>query len=492
MNFQLIPTAVLFAIFFFFLPIPSEAQSECVPSDSEIAVFRHADYKGKCRISGKNDYPTLESLKIENDSISSIKVGRNVQVILCVHTWYLGHCERITEDVPFLGTTPIGNDRVSSMKIQPRGHLECVPKERQAAFYMHANYVAPCVVTDIGYFPIDGMIGLGNLTISSVRSGKGTGVTLYRGYFYTNLSKKTKENIPDLSAYSLNDEVRSLKIYKDAKNPFNNEVSFCQQPNLTGTCITKSLGDYPSLGIGSIASVRLGSGTQAILCTSFGFEGECVRASSSDTRDVGTTFERIFSVRVQPDGVIPCAATPQEVSVFMNREFVGPCNNLSEGEYVSVAFMGIDRYKDDDGISSLGIKNDSNLQVCGCTKQYFGSGGKCQAFTRNVSSLRDTSLVDDILSIKVTERGETCKPKEPNEPPPPLVQCLGTNTCFGLKEPGVCSSRDGCWWGDPLSVGGPPSCNNNRGSFEERIKGCSNYSDSESACTAQGGCNWID
>src|SRR5262245_16046397 len=80
------------AIAFTFL-FNSESWSQtCNPTPNQVAFFVDANFRGKCVIKGAGDYPNAGAIGLPNDSISSVKVGTNAQVVLCKDNDFKGDC----------------------------------------------------------------------------------------------------------------------------------------------------------------------------------------------------------------------------------------------------------------------------------------------------------------------------------------------------------------------------------------------------------------
>ena len=92
----------------------------CNPNDDQIALFVDSDYGGQCVVKGIGEYSNPSSIGLPNDSISSVKVGSNVQAVLCEHDNYGGTCETFAANDTNLSDNNIGNDRVSSAKVETR------------------------------------------------------------------------------------------------------------------------------------------------------------------------------------------------------------------------------------------------------------------------------------------------------------------------------------------------------------------------------------
>lgn len=118
------PVANAWAIVYSSPPPPS-----CNPTADQIALFVDADYGGQCVVKGGGDYPNPGAIGLPNDSISSVKVGSSVKAILCEHDNYGGVCETFPGDDPNLSDNSIGNDRVSSARVEQKCPLTGVPPD---------------------------------------------------------------------------------------------------------------------------------------------------------------------------------------------------------------------------------------------------------------------------------------------------------------------------------------------------------------------------
>jgi len=123
-----------------------EPGSSCSPNADQVALYVDSNYSGDCVVRGIGDYPNPSSLGIANDSVSSVKVGSNVKVTLCKDDNYGGTCETFTGDDSNLGNNSIGDNKVSSAKVEPRGTGNPV------TLYVDPNYGgAWCALTATGW-----------------------------------------------------------------------------------------------------------------------------------------------------------------------------------------------------------------------------------------------------------------------------------------------------------------------------------------------------
>ncbi len=141
----------------------------CNPNADQIALFVDPNYGGQCVVKGVGDYPNPAAIGLPNDSISSLRVGSNVRAMLCRDDDYGGGCETFSGDDPDLGDNSIGDNQVSSVRVEWRG---CSPNADQVALYADPNYGGSCVTLDIGNYPNPGYFGpVGNDNVESLRVG---------------------------------------------------------------------------------------------------------------------------------------------------------------------------------------------------------------------------------------------------------------------------------------------------------------------------------
>jgi uncharacterized repeat protein (TIGR01451 family) len=101
--------------------VPS-GTATCDPTADQVSIFQHASWGGICVVKGVGDYPTASSFTpLADNSASSIKVGANVQATLCDGANFTGVCDGpYTANDDHLSDEPIGNDTMSSFRVQSR------------------------------------------------------------------------------------------------------------------------------------------------------------------------------------------------------------------------------------------------------------------------------------------------------------------------------------------------------------------------------------
>lgn len=95
----------------------SASAQNCVPNANQIAVFENDNFQGRCKVINIGDFPSPQRMGFDNDSITSLKVGADVQVDVCGDDNYQGGCQTYGEDARTLVGTNIGNDSISSLRV---------------------------------------------------------------------------------------------------------------------------------------------------------------------------------------------------------------------------------------------------------------------------------------------------------------------------------------------------------------------------------------
>jgi WD40 repeat protein len=92
----------------------------CIPDADQVALFVDSEYSGQCMVKGIGQYSNPGAIGLPNDSISSVMIGVNVQAALYEHDDYQGRSEVFTSSDSDLRSNTIGEDVVSSVKVQWR------------------------------------------------------------------------------------------------------------------------------------------------------------------------------------------------------------------------------------------------------------------------------------------------------------------------------------------------------------------------------------
>lgn len=99
---------------------------------------------------------------------------------------------------------------MSSAKVQPLGTTECAPGNNQVSFFLHAGFLAPCVVKNIGNYANATQIGLDDKGISSIKVGPGALACTYNENDFSGPSQSFTSSSDFLG--SDNDLISSVKV----------------------------------------------------------------------------------------------------------------------------------------------------------------------------------------------------------------------------------------------------------------------------------------
>jgi hypothetical protein len=190
----------------------------CTPTDGQIVIYWDVYFTGKCVSKGVGRYPNPSLIGLNNDSVSSIKVGANVKVTFCEHDDFAGNCETAVSDVPDMTVSTVGNDQVSSMRIH------CDPDGNQVALYIDVDYGGQCVFKTVGDYLTPTAIGLPNDAISSVRIGSDVRLLLCRDDNLGGICDTIKQDDANLFDNAVgNDQVSSFRVLIPTSLPHDDE-----------------------------------------------------------------------------------------------------------------------------------------------------------------------------------------------------------------------------------------------------------------------------
>ncbi len=171
--------------------------ASCDPSDNEVAFFEHGKYGGVCSVLGIGSYAGSAKMHMKNDSISSFKVGKNVQVTVCNYADGLdleiiagtfsnkSKCQTFKSSVSTLSGTRINNDTISAAKIEAKytgaglaAPGPCYPGDEAVAVYQHPDLGGNCRIIGVGLYENSKMMRFKNDSISSIEFGRNSRVNI--------------------------------------------------------------------------------------------------------------------------------------------------------------------------------------------------------------------------------------------------------------------------------------------------------------------------
>ena len=178
-------------------------------------------------------YPTAQSFQMDNDQVSSIRVGASVKATLFQDNWYGGRSEVIYFDAPRLTNNLIGNDALSSIIVEPNGWSACTspppypytqylpaaycrrePLAEEVIVYRDAYFGGDCAINRPGNYEHGSSFSMPNDSVSSIKVGSGVKATLYSDAYFN--GREQTLSAPGSDRLSIqfigNDTASSLKV----------------------------------------------------------------------------------------------------------------------------------------------------------------------------------------------------------------------------------------------------------------------------------------
>ena len=172
-------------------------------------MYEHRDFKGKVWSTGNGAFAT--TISNFNDTISSIMVEPGYRVIAYEHVNFGGKYKIFEGNVTYVGDE--FNDMISSFRVERATLANAV----KAEVYEHINYGGLCQQLLEGSYPqIDGLMFVGNDTISSIRVVPGYQLAAYEHINYGGRFVVYTSNTPALGDF--NDVISSI-IVRNANAP---------------------------------------------------------------------------------------------------------------------------------------------------------------------------------------------------------------------------------------------------------------------------------
>jgi hypothetical protein len=209
------------------------ARAQCVPRDDQAAFAVDPNFRGTCIVLGVGDYPTATSTHLPNDSISSIRVGANIQVYACRDENFSGACTLLHGSHANLTGDPVGDNAITSIKVQGLGTpLPCDPGPLRVAFYVDPQFLGACKMLAIGDYPTATSTGLPNDSVSSIRVGPGAQVMVCVDEYYGGNCSLVTSDIPNMNATTVGDDhLTSAKVRQLGTTDFDPR---CSDAHATG------------------------------------------------------------------------------------------------------------------------------------------------------------------------------------------------------------------------------------------------------------------
>ena len=194
------------------------AKTGCVPNNNQIALFEHINYGGQCVLKDVGNYRNALEIGLPDNIVSSVKVGARLRLVLYRDNDFGGVTGTYLANDNSFGGDPIGNDTVSSMRVDVKMSptAKCKPKPNQVALFEHVNYGGRCVLKEIGEYPNDLAVGLPENLVTSIKVGADVWAVLYDGLNFGGGTATVLVSDPNLSDTPIgHDSMSSLKVYSD-------------------------------------------------------------------------------------------------------------------------------------------------------------------------------------------------------------------------------------------------------------------------------------
>ncbi len=261
-----------------------------------VTLYAGGDFSGRSE-TFTSDVERLAGTAVGNDTVSSVRVDPGCRLELFEHPDYGGYSSVLTGDVPDMRRTDLGNDRASSLRIEcgRRGYGDTGDRpygRGGATLYAGGDFSGR---SETFHGDVERLAGtaVGNDTVSSVRVDPGCRLELFEHPDYGGTSTVLTGDVPDMRRTNLgNDRASSLRIdcgRGGYGTPYDRGgVTLFRDVDFRGRGETfdrdvHNLGNT-QVGNDTVRSVRVARGCRAVLYRHSDFRGE----STVLTRDAET------------------------------------------------------------------------------------------------------------------------------------------------------------------------------------------------------------
>lgn len=180
-----------------------------------VTLYSDEDFRGQSEFFTEDD-PSLENNRIGNDRVSSVRVDRGCRVTLFRNERYKGDSVVLDDDEPSLYETRVGNDSVTSLLVRCAGRGGNTEGDYGwgggATLFSDSDFRGRSQSFDRDVRDLRGS-QIGNDSASSIRVARGCEVVLYSGADFRGESTVTERDIENLGETRVgNDQVSSLEV----------------------------------------------------------------------------------------------------------------------------------------------------------------------------------------------------------------------------------------------------------------------------------------
>lgn len=231
-------------------PSPPPDFCSASPSLPGVILYTERDYGGRCAHL-TSDHANLGQLDVD-DAVSSIRVNGDYQVRLFEHANYGGRYVEVNASNPNLDVTSLG-EQFSSVRIKEKVGCD---DERAAGVFLYSdkNYEGACVrllssESDLG------RTAVGDNEVSSVRINGDYQLKLYEHKHFEGRSDEISKDEPDLNKRSLGEQYSSARINTTIRcdNTSQPGVYIYSEEEYDGSCAytTSDIGDLDTTPVGN-------------------------------------------------------------------------------------------------------------------------------------------------------------------------------------------------------------------------------------------------
>ncbi len=199
---------------------------EALPGPKEAIVYSSPAFCKKLPI---GTYPNSSSFApLANDSISGVKVGSDASIKLFRHAWFE---TKTMDDYAILWEStwslPSTIDHAtSSIVVEPKGDSQCHrseyrPQTGQVTLYTRAGFTFSfssgdqCITKNVGSYPTTAEVGMQNDSLSAIKIGPGTGVTVCRDANFGGVCETFTSDVADMSFTKVgNNKATSYRVFQ--------------------------------------------------------------------------------------------------------------------------------------------------------------------------------------------------------------------------------------------------------------------------------------
>ena len=281
---------------------------DCTPTADQIVLFRDENFRGPCVIKGIGEYPEFES-RFSRGGYSSIKVGANVEALVCTNNNYRSECTLVHVDSASQREKWNGNYPHSIIVRRKNSQNLCHPNDDQIAVWDYKYFFGRCRNINLGVYPFS----IEPLLAGALRVGRNVEARLCDDdRFGDECIILTPGYYSDWyfirNAAIFIDHVRALEVRRRNQPPncvpSANQVALYQFGNFVGRCRVFSIGEHSrdaSVGWAhhGVSSMQIGNNVEAVLCNERESQRRCGAGNTLNIRDLA---ERSFSLTVRRRG----------------------------------------------------------------------------------------------------------------------------------------------------------------------------------------------